>query len=200
MKPSGVEWLGEIPAHWNTQKIKFATNIKDIKYSVGEYEYIALENIESMSGKYIETDSQYDLTGSKLTFAGDVIFGKLRPYLGKVLEIESDVCVSNEFAVFEPRTVTTKYLKYFLLSFGFIDTVTASTYGTKMPRANIDFIGGLPITIPSVEEQNEVAEYIDMQFVKVNKLIEIKQQKIEKLNEYKKSLIYEYVTGKKEVK
>lgn len=65
------------------------------------------------------------------------------------------------------------------------------TYSTEFSAIGIPF--------PSIEEQREIADYLDKKCKKIDKLIAIKQQKIEKLNEYKKSLIYEYVTGKKEV-
>lgn len=88
-------------------------------------------------------------------------------------------------------------MKYVFLSSVFIDVINSSTYGTKMPRANIDFINNLKIAIPNIFEQNEIANYLDEKCYKIDKLIEIKQSKIEKLQEYKKSMIYEYVTGKK---
>ena len=85
-----------------------------------------------------------------------------------------------------------------MLGSRFIDTVNASTYGTKMPRANIGFISNLQITIPPFQEQQNIATYLDDKCAKIDRLIAIKQEKINKLNDYKKSLIYEYVTGKKE--
>ena len=199
MKDSGVEWVGLIPKKWTIQKVKFATNVRDEKYESGHFKYIALENIESLSGRFLETESTYDLEGTKKAYTGDVIFGKLRPYLGKVLDIRSEVCVSSEFAVFEPKKLTTDFLKYLMLSYGFIDYVDSSTYGTKMPRANIIYIKNMYIPIPPLKDQEQIVSVIRNKFENIQKLIEIKQEKIEKLNQYKKSIIYEYVTGKKEV-
>lgn len=198
MKDSGIDWIGKIPKLWSVEKIKYATNIIEESYTTGHYPYIALENVESLTGRYILTDSKYDLCGSKIAYEGNVVFGKLRPYLGKVFVIPNKSCVSGEFSIFEPKDVTSEYLKYFLLSYNFIEIVTASTYGTKMPRANLGFISNLFIPVPSFEEQNQIVLYLDSKCSQIDRLIEIKQSKIEKLEQYKKSLIYEYVTGKKE--
>lgn len=198
MKDSGVKWLGKIPNNWQTKKIKYVAKIIDDKYLKGEYNYIALENIESHSARFIKTDSVYDLVGTKMAYSDTVIFGKLRPYLAKVFLVKEITCVNNEFSVFKGLEVTNEYLKYFMLGSRFIDTVNASTYGTKMPRANIGFISNLQITIPPFQEQQNIANYLDDKCAKIDRLIAIKQEKINKLNDYKKSLIYEYVTGKKE--
>lgn len=199
MKDSGVKWLGKIPNNWQTKKIKYVAKIIDDKYLKGEYNYIALENIESHSARFIKTDSVYDLVGTKMAYSDTVIFGKLRPYLAKVFLVKEITCVNNEFSVFKGLEVTNEYLKYFMLGSRFIDTVNASTYGTKMPRANIGFISNLQITIPPFQEQQNIANYLDDKCAKIDRLIAIKQEKIDKLNDYKKSLIYEYVTGKREV-
>ena len=199
MKESGVDWIGEVPKEWKLEKIKYVAIIRDEKYEGGDYEYIALENVESLSGRYVKTDSTYDLEGTKLAYSGDVIFGKVRPYLGKALSIDYECCVSTEFAVFSPKKLASEYLKYVLLSSGFIEIINASTYGTKMPRANVDFIKNVIVPIPTKKEQDDiVAEAIRIDN-SLQRLIDIKLSKIEKLNQYKKSLIYEYVTGKKRV-
>lgn len=199
MKDSGIYWLNSIPINWNISKLKYLYDNRNEKYIDGDYEYIALENIESMSGKYIytETNKNYLLDGGICANKDDVIFGKLRPYLAKSFLVEKKSFVSSEFAVFFSKENSTKFLKYVFLSSVFIDVINSSTYGTKMPRANIDFINNLKIAIPNIFEQNEIANYLDEKCSKIDKLIEIKHSKIEKLQEYKKSIIYEYVTGKK---
>lgn len=126
-----------------------------------------------------------------------MIFGKLRPYLGKAMVIKKEHCCSSEFVVL--ACATPSYLRYLMLSDWFIEIVNSSTYGTKMPRANADYIMNMKVVCPSVEERNEIADYLDKKCLEIDSLISIKQSKIESLKEYKKSIIYEYVTGKKEV-
>ena len=199
MKDSGVEWIGQIPEEWNLVQIKNVTSVRNKKRSNENLPYIGLENVESFSSKYVFTANAYDLSLSNIAFSGDVIFGKLRPYLAKVLLIRKDCCVSSEFAIFQCSNIYNKYLQYLLLSSCFIDAVNSATCGTKMPRANIDYINSLPIAFSPLPEQQRIANYLDKKCEEIDKLIKIKQEKIDKLSEYKKSLIYECVTGKKEI-
>lgn len=199
MKDSGVEWIGEIPEHWNIERLKFNVSINAEKQSSLDLPYIALEHIEGFSGKRIKTDNVYEVDGAIVAHSGEILFGKLRPYLAKVYKVEEETYVSSEFAVFSAETIDNQYLKWYMLSYGFLDTVNASTYGTKMPRANIDFIKNMYIPVFDVQEQEKIALYLNEKSSKIDQLIAIKQSKIEKLEQYKRSLIYEYVTGKKEV-
>lgn len=199
MKDSGIEWIGQIPEEWNLVQIKNVTSVRNKKRSNENLPYIGLENVESFSSKYVFTANAYDLSLSNIAFSGDVIFGKLRPYLAKVLLIRKDCCVSSEFAIFQCSNIYNKYLQYLLLSSCFIDAVNSATCGTKMPRANIDYINSLPIAFPPLPEQQRIANYLNKKCEEIDKLIKIKQEKIDKLSEYKKSLIYECVTGKREV-
>lgn len=199
MKDSGVEWIGEIPEHWNIERLKFNVSVNAEKQSSLDLPYIALEHIEGFSGKRIKTDNVYEVDGAIVAHSGEILFGKLRPYLAKVYKVEEETYVSSEFAVFSAETIDNQYLKWYMLSYGFLDTVNASTYGTKMPRANIDFIKNMYIPVFDVQEQEKIALYLNEKSSKIDQLIAIKQSKIEKLEQYKRSLIYEYVTGKKEV-
>ena len=199
IKDSGVEWIGEIPEHWNIERLKFNVSINAEKQSSLDLPYIALEHIEGFSGKRIKTDNVYEVDGAIVAHSGEILFGKLRPYLAKVYKVEEETYVSSEFAVFSAETIDNQYLKWYMLSYGFLDTVNASTYGTKMPRANIDFIKNMYIPVFDVQEQEKIALYLNEKSSKIDQLIAIKQSKIEKLEQYKRSLIYEYVTGKKEV-
>lgn len=200
MKDSGVEWIGEIPIHWSHEKLKFHIKIRNENIiDASDLDYIALENIESFSGKFIPSESQYDIFQSKMANAGDVLFGKLRPYLAKVYLLPKNAAVSAEFLVLSAITVNKVYLKWYLLSFGFIDIVNAATYGAKMPRANADFIKNSTLLLPSTDEQQQIAKYLDRKCGEIDRISSLKQEKIEELQDYKKSLIYEYVTGKKEV-
>ena len=200
-KDSGVEWIKEMPENWNLKKMKFAVSVRNEKYNknMEKLSYFALENIESQSGKFINTNNIYDLKDSLKCYTNDIVFGKLRPYLAKVYKVEEDCYCSGEFAVFYDFEGEQKYLQYLLLSYGFIKIVDASTYGTKMPRANIEFIKNMLIPIPNKEEQIAIIKYLDKKCEEIDKLIENKQKIVAELEKYKQSLIYEYVTGKKEV-
>jgi type I restriction enzyme S subunit len=162
--------------------------------------YIGLENIESSTGRYIQTETEYSDGFYDIVRKGDVLFGKLRPYLERVYISDIDGFCTGEFLNFKEFEGDKHYLYYFLLSSYFIETVNSSTYGTKMPRAEWDFIKNLMMPIPPLKEQQAVVTYLDKKCSKIADIITIKRQSIETMKAYKKSLIYEYVTGKKRVK
>lgn len=202
LKDSGVKWIGLVPENWEIKKIKYAYKSITKKYENGNFSYIALENIESYTGKFIETISNagYSLEGTIQANKDDIIFGKLRPYLVKTIVLNEDCCVSSEFAVYRVmKGNIPKFLYYHFISSNYIEVIINSAYGTKMPRANVDFISNLPIAMPSINEQREIVDYLDKKFNEIAKIIDLKKQKIYELNNLKKALIYECVSGKREV-
>ena len=201
MKDSGIEWIGEIPSEWDTSKLKFESTFKQNKYSVddGSLNYIGLENIVAWNGQYIDSDSQYDREQSLVCDKDDILFGKLRPYLAKVFICPFKQCCSGEFCVITVHKQSNRFIWYQLISHGFIFMVDRSTYGTKMPRANADYIKNMQIAIPSIDEQEEIVLYLDQKCAEIDTLIEKKTSLLEEMETYKKSLIFDYVTGKKEV-
>ena len=136
MKDSGIPWIGQIPEDWKVGRLKNFYLNRIEKYNGQNLNYFALENIESWSGRFIETENIYDKKESILCYKNDCVFGKLRPYLAKAFLLPFDMCCSSEFAIFYSKINNTKYLFYCFISFGIIDVINSSTYGTKMPRAN----------------------------------------------------------------
>ena len=198
MKDSGVEWIREVPEHWEVRRLKYVAERHCQKVTNEVLPYIGLENIESFSENYIETNNEYDISQAQICSVGDVIFGKLRPYLGKARVIKSEQCCSSEFVVLRGGEAPS-YLRYLMLSNWFIEIVNASTYGTKMPRANADFIMNMQVVVPPMLERKEIECYLNTKCTEIDTLISLKLSKIDSLKEYKKSIIYEYVTGKKEI-
>ena len=132
----------------------------------------------------------YDLEQSQICKKNDVVFGKLRPYLAKVFIVEKDRCCSNEIrSVFLIFLGDSRYFKYLFLSDWFIELVDASTYGAKMPRANIEYLKNMNITVPNKLEQKEIADYLDKKNQIVNHAIKQKLIKINRMIQFKKSLI-----------
>lgn len=196
-RESGYDWIGVIPSHWEIRKLKYyVTPSREKAYKA--LPYIGLENIESHTGKFILTDSEYDINQSLLCNKNDVIFGKLRPYLAKAYLCDRDYCCSNEFVVMRDTPVP-KFLQYVLLSTYFVNKVDASTYGAKMPRADIDYILNLPIAIPPVNEQGEIVRSVNEQFSIIDKMIAPKAKLLSLLQERKQIIINDVVTGKVKV-
>ncbi|HEM7137960.1 TPA: restriction endonuclease subunit S [Acinetobacter baumannii] len=199
MKDSGVEWLGEVPESWVEQKIKFISKLINEKTSE-KSNVIALENIESWTGKYIETESSFESDAVKFK-KNDVLFGKLRPYLAKVYLVENQGEAVGDIYVLRPnKLIHPQFLKFFMLSEKFIDYVNSSTNGTKMPRANWDFIGCIPIFLPHIKVQHEIVEYLESAVLKIELIINKQISLIEKLEEYRSSIISHAVTGKIDIR
>ena len=200
MKDSGVEWLGDVPAHWDVKKLKFACELITEKISTDKKDVVALENIESWSGKYINTDSQY--TGDDVGFiSGDILFGKLRPYLAKVYAAKNDGVAFGDLLVYRPITsILSKYSFYQMISEEFISIVDSSTYGSKMPRASSEFINEMPFLIPPVDEQKEIIKLVESKLQKFETLMNNSMDAITLMKERRTALISAAVTGKIDVR
>lgn len=198
MKDSGIDWIGKIPDEWKIKRLKFVSKNRNEKYDeqYGKLDYFSLENIESQSGHYIETKNEYDISQSLICQKDDVVFGKLRPYLAKVYKVEKISCCSSEFAIFYNFEGDSSFLKYYFLSDGFVKIVDSSTYGIKMPRANIDFIRNMKVTFPSKAEQTKIANFLDKKCAQIDSIIEESKKSIEEYKSWKQSVIFEAVTGK----
>lgn len=181
-------------------KIKYLAN--QVTQHKGEYRrYIALENIISQKGMMKISFDNLEFNSDGISVEKNmVIFGKLRPYLAKTIVVENKAVCSSEFLVLNPIKLMPLYLKYLMLSSKFIDLVDSSTYGTKMPRANSDFILNLKIVVPDLSEQKKVVEKILESENRINKVIEVIIKKIESMENLKQSLISEVVTGQIDVR
>lgn len=134
------------------------------------------------------------------TKMGDIIVSTVRTYLKAIAIVDKKgLIVSTGFAVLEPINVSTKYLGYVLKTDYFTSSVSANSNGINYPSITSESLINLKIPTCDKETQEKISAFLDVKCNKINKLIKIKNQKIENLKDYKKSLIYEYVTGKKRV-
>lgn len=205
MKDSGIEWIGEIPEGWEVTKLKYLSTFPIEKNAPTDSPYIGLENIESWTGKYVSSDSQYDKSQALAFFENNILFGKLRPYLAKVFCASNDGCCSSEFCILNfSSSVNIRYFWNLLISPTFIDHVTKSTYGTKMPRANTDFIKNICVPVPPRIEQDRIALYLDASSAKIDSLISETRSSIEEYKKLKQAVITQAVTkgvrGEREMK
>ncbi len=196
-KDSGVEWLGNIPEPWQTKRLKWVAP-RDVR-KAGENDsrrrYVGLENVESWTGRYLPTEAAEQANGDSLLFEDDsLLFGKLRPYLAKVLKPDFPGRCTGEFLVLSARAVSRAFLHVFLLSDPFVRTVDSSTFGAKMPRADWRFIGNLPVPLPSGPEQRVIADFLDRETARIDALIAKQERLIELLGEKRKAMISHAVT------
>ena len=191
-KDSGVQWLGEIPNHWEFCRFKNIASL--ITTPSNSSHKIGLENIESGTGKYLLSESEFEGNGIQFE-VGDIVYGKLRPYLQKVWKASFSGNAVGDFFVFRPNyKIDRNYLLYLMLSKGFTDDVNSSTYGAKMPRVSSDYIMTMRCGIPPLPEQQSIAAYLDAVTGKIDKAIAQQQEMIDLLNERKQIIINQAVT------
>ena len=197
MKDSGVEWIGEVPEEWEVRRLKYL--LRQIAVPSSSLNKIGLENIESGTGKFIKTNSEYEGNGIQFE-KGDILYGKLRPYLKKVFLAEESGNAVGDFFVFRPNDIVEgKYMQLVLLSQTLTNEINSSTYGAKMPRVSIDFMGGLNIPLPSLIEQKVIVESIHKDCKPIDDAISAANNQISLLQERKQIIINEVVTGKVKV-
>jgi type I restriction enzyme S subunit len=198
-RDSGVPWLGEIPQRWTVERLK--SRVVRINEAADgrptDEMYIALEHVESWTGRIRESAPSETFDSHVMRFkAGDVLFGKLRPYLAKVTcPTRGGVCV-GEFLVLRPRSdrLRAAFLERVLRSRPIIDAVDASTFGAKMPRADWQFVGSMALAFPPAADQDSIAEFLDYVDRRIERYAREKQRLIQLLEEQKQAIIHRAVT------
>lgn len=204
MKDSGVEWVGKIPKDWQVVANKhLMCKVKNIREKYNGEDVLSLtmkgvivRDLENPSGKMPATFDGYQFVekDNLLMCLFDI---DVTPRCIGLIK-NNGVC-SPAYSQFKlNEKADANYYYYYYLN---LDNTKELLHLAKNLRHSLteEQLGFIPTVLPSLAEQKEISDYLDTQCVKIDKLIEIKQSKIAKLNEYKKSLIYEYVTGKKEV-
>ncbi|HMU34916.1 MAG TPA: restriction endonuclease subunit S, partial [Pyrinomonadaceae bacterium] len=181
-KPSGIQWLGNIPEHWEVASMKRRGKLLTEK-TERRLNPLGLENIQGWTGRLVQTDTVFEGDGVEFQ-SGDILFGKLRPYLAKVYVAESDGEAVGDFHVIRPtENLSSRFAQYTMLSREFIDIVDGSTFGSKMPRASWDFVGGMKVGLPGLREQTQIVNYLDAETAKLDALTAEAERAIELLQE-----------------
>lgn len=199
-KPSGVAWLGDVPAHWRIEKVKFQARLRgDKAVGANGVRYVGMEHVLPKVGKFnpvVEGTQEEAESTVNVFFKGDVLFGKLRPYLAKCVVADTDGVCSSEFLVLSPSDeVVPAYLNATMLMQEFIDAVDASTYGAKMPRADWGFIGQQRLPLPPPDEQQAIADYLDTETARIDTLVQEKEELVGLLREARSNRISELISG-----
>ncbi|MDM8209043.1 restriction endonuclease subunit S [Bacteroides gallinaceum] len=191
-KDSGVAWIGQVPSHWKIYRFKDFLTLKNVVSS--NENKIGLENIEGGTGRFIETNTDFDGNGIEFD-VGDIVYGKLRPYLQKVWVATFKGNAVGDFYVFRTKAICDRqYVFYVMLSEGFTAICNGATFGAKMPRVSSDFIRCLHFYLPPFVEQQAIAAYLDKRCSEIDKSIATQQKRITLLQELKQSIITQTVT------
>jgi restriction endonuclease S subunit len=213
MKDSGIEWIGKIPTHWKVSKIKYKAKINPPSYSKGlnkdaEVTFLPMEYIHN--GYYEQnTTSLEELNTSYNTFNnGDLIIAKVTPCFenGNIAIVKNLINdfgfgTSEIFVIRTDKDFSNLYLMYLLQNRVFIDQAVVNMTGVAgLKRVPSSFVENYTFGSPPFFEQNAIADFLDSKCAEIDKLISEKHESIKTMQDYKKSLIYEYTTGKKRVK
>lgn len=207
VKDSGVEWIGEIPKHWEAKKIKFASKIfrgkfthrprNDQRLYGGKYPFFQTGDV-ARSGKYLsnykQTLNEFGLRVSTLFPKGTIVI-TIAANIGDIAILDIDACFPDSIVGFEPEDMILNDFFYNSLSVMKEQFMSTTIKNTQM-NLNVERIGDNFICIPPKQEQKEISKFIKNQSLKIENTIALQQQQIEKLKEYKSSLIDAAVTGK----
>lgn len=193
-----VDWIQRIPTHWTVKRIKNVAPIRISKVNVKPTDvvYVGLEHIESRTGRLLlDRQPEYVDSGVVTFEAGDVLFGKLRPYLIKAARVDFNGVCTNEIIPLRPTTQCFQgYLLYALLNADLIKWLDSFTFGTKMPRLSQEQVGGSFIALPPLEEQVAIARFLDRETTRIDELVAQKRQLVQLLQEKRAALILRAVT------
>ena len=215
MKDSGVEWIGEIPEHWKVIRLKFLLQyIIDCPHETPNYsfdgKYYVIRTADEDYGFLRADEQMYRLDEKEYKHRirrlsldkDDIVYGREgeRWGLACIVPESNKYCLGQRMMQFRCNEhIVPMFIMWALNSKNIYVQGCFDTLGSTSPHVNISTIINYEIPIPSYEEQNKLASFLQEKCSRIDQLIDLKQQKIEKLQQYKKSLIYEYVTGKKEV-
>lgn len=192
-KDSGVEWIGEIPEGWKTNRLKYlcsiATGNKDTQDSEedGIYKFYVRSPI-------IEHSNSWTFEGEGILMAGDGAgAGRVFHHAFGKYAVHQRVYRMADF-----KSINTNFLYYYLSSL-FCRIMDMGSAQSTVPSVRLPMLTNFVVCIPPLSEQQAIASYLDDKTSQIDSLISLKQQKIDELKSYKKSIIYEYVTGKKRV-
>ncbi len=210
LKYSGIEWIGKIPEHWAVCKIKhcvifnpcYSENLKkDTLVSFAPMDCLTNCNLNCKESTIEKISSGYTYFAEE-----DIIMAKVTPcFENGNIAIAKNLLNrigfgTSELYVFRAKNINNKFLLYFLQNRIFKDMAISTMYGTGgLKRVSSNFVKNYKFGFPRKNEQQNIADYLDKKCSEIDTAISEKEQLIEKLTEYKKSLIYECVTGKRKV-
>ena len=198
MKDSGVECIGMIPDRWHAVLLPFVfRNLDYLREPISAEQRSRIKPMYDYYGAsgVIDKIDYYNVDDDVLLIGEDGANLKMRN-LPLIYRATGKVWVNNHAHILKPIKDNIVYMQYMLEALDYNPFIT----GSAQPKLSQDNLSKVKVCVPPLAEQQEIADYLDKKCSEIDQLIAIKQKKIEALNDYKKSLIYEYTTGKKEVK
>lgn len=205
MKNSGIEWIGDIPVEWDVIRVKQLLKERNERSKEGKEEPLSMsQKVGLVPTKFLESipNMASSFVGAKLAYVDDLVFNKLKAHLGVFSVSRYDGLVSTDYAVYcSTGKSNLKHLEYIFKTPQCIGEFRKKSTGIAagLMRLYTEGLFSIYLPYPALSEQEEIAEYLNEKCAGIDALIVKKQQYLIEIENYKKSLIYEYVTGKKEV-
>jgi len=204
MKDSGIEWIGQIPEHWIVKRAKYLLTEIDDRSESGEEELLSVSHMTGVTPRADKNVTMFmaeDYSGSKLCQSGDLVINIMWAWMGALGVSGRSGIVSPSYGVFREIKIDTfnpKYLEILLKSVKYVEYYNKVSTGLHSSRLRFygHMLFAMKIGFAPFEEQNEIVEFTEKQSQKINQAIDLQQQQIEKLKEYKTTLINSAVTGK----
>lgn len=204
MKDSGVEWIGEIPKHWEIIRIGYILGEIDRRSITGMEESLSVSQVLGVvpSSQIAVPSTASTMVGQKIVEPGELVLNKLKAHLGVCFVSNYKGLVSPDYAVYKANEkVKSKLLEYVFHTasciWEFKKYITG--VGQGLSRLYTKDLFRINVALPDMLEQQQIVSYLDSKCSEIDSLIADKKRQLDILADYKKSLIYEYVTGKKEV-
>lgn len=192
-RETAVDWIGTVPSHWDVKSLKRGLRLITGRTARRSWA-VGLENIEGWTGRLVETDADFEGEGVGFE-SGDVLYGKLRPYLAKVHVADRPGEAVGDFHVLRAQNgVLPQFVGYQLRTHEVVSQLNGSTFGARMPRVGWEFMGGLPLAFPPFAEQAAIAAFLDRETGKIDALVEAQKRLIELLKEKRQAAIAHAVT------
>lgn len=207
LKPSGIDYLGDIPSHWEIKKLKYVAKLDPtISEFLRDNDIVSFAPMECLGEQTLSPyETEYGKVKGKYTYFAneDIIMAKVTPCFenGNIAiakNLKNNVGFgSSELFVFRAKNISNSFLMYSLYSEPFKSLAKSTMYGTGgLKRVSPNFILDYKIPLPPLKTQESIADYLESKCSQIDKYITEKQNIIQKLDAYKKSLIFECVTGK----
>lgn len=206
-KDSGVQWIGQVPSHWDSTPLRTHSErnpqvipVEELKQS--EVVHYSIPNVQTYGTGVVEDGNDLDSSKIHLSF-GDIVLSKLNPRKSTLTIVSHDgdnIVGSGEFLVFRPQVniVERRYLYYYLSNQMFTDYLNSSVESVTRSHQRVrpDVVYSTPLFCPPLPEQHQIVSFLDEKTGEIDRTIQSEQKKIELLKEYRQSLISSVITGK----
>ena len=209
LKPTGIDWIGEVPEHWELGKFS-----REVRIAGGQVDpevepycsmiLVAPNHIESRTGRLLAQETATDqaaISGKYLCRSGEVIYSKIRPALAKVVLAPEDcLCSADMYPMTSRGRLRNRYLLLLLLSSQFTALSVLEAERVAMPKLNRETLGDLRMPVPPSREQEATADFLEYETAKIDALVAKIETAIKRFQEYRTALITAAVTGKIDVR